>query len=306
MLNFKTTAIILCTLTLLLSMSLSVLALSRNETTTTPDVSPTGTTEGPSKIEAETEKEEPIEDNPGITTGDLTYIETETTPNGIVYDVYADSNGNEYKFLPNGKLLSFYFNRTVDYMLHPENIPNRLTEINENTVVPFAEQFARKLFGNEFDGFTFKEVRRSGTYANYDVWYNLLVGKNDFINAGNCYVSIDYKRGNISHCVLYKHTYEMPNPEILESITKDEVVEYAAKEINSLLDNVDTMEFEETTLVERDGSFALRTSVYFTVNSVIPTDLYHDIYTNNEIDLIPAPDINSLDSYHIYIYYPLS
>lgn len=301
MLKFKATVIIICAVTLLFSITVSALTLINPESAV-PETTVERTPSSMYSYNSGTEKERTFDLSVLSSTpvsNSLTYSGTATEDKNFPLDVYCDTYNNEYFFDKSDNVFAYIkganMHNTVG--VYPDFKQSKdFTGDKSSKAAEIAADFAGKLYGDSFNEYKLTSSKeKNGNF--YDVKFGIPLGEDGLFSRNNCTVRVDVK-GNIIYCV--KSVQSIPDDfdvSLLEGVTEKMLTQYAIKEASAILGEVKTMEIRSMKLRETDNGYAAVTEVFFTLD----TDISNDIFDKYEINLF-----NSLYTYSINIYYPLS
>lgn len=134
----------------------------------------------------------------------ISYSASKTVSNGYSIDIYNDSFGNEYLYSSSDEMVGYRRGNSLHNNSVLENSLTAHEDINSETVVSLAQEFANNLLGTAFSGFVLEEVIDTG--AKYYVLFELPAGEGGFIHARRCSVRVS-SDGVIGSCILSQKTY---------------------------------------------------------------------------------------------------
>ena len=219
---------------------------------------------------------------------------------------YIDVNHNEYTFDAKGNLISTEIYTPIydivdDVTVTPED------NISKNEAKEIGEEYLKKLMGEDFDSYTFKDIFEYD--LSYNVRFETRFGKDGFINGPKCSVNV-YKNGIIEgHNVGDTSFYETFDYSLLDGLTKEDVIGFAEK----VVDEACTSDKEivskkvlncKLSYVDDKPCILVSIKVEATVDTY--NDIYGNVYVNRQ-----HPNIYSIEDYNgrsavgVIVKYPL-
>jgi len=301
MLKSKTILITICIITLTFSIAVSVLALGITENDI-PETKIEKSTSPMYSYNSSIEKERTF-DISKISIKEvsniLTYSGSVTENKDYPLDVYCDTYNNEYLFDNSKDILGYIKSSNINNTIGVYSDFYEGKEFNGDKSLEaanIAANFAGKLYGESFKEYELINSQKiNGNY--YDVSFHIPLDNDGLFSRRSCSVRIDHK-GNVIYCV--KSAYSIPDSfdvSMLDDVTKEKITTHAINEACSILGEAKNLSVFNISIKETDSGAAILTEVLFEIDKPIPQELF-DKYEINAL--------NSINTYCINIYYPLS
>ncbi len=181
----------------------------------------------PAREGAEEEKQY-VNDNGEIK--ELKYSYTLELPNNKYWDVYLDSDKNEYKYDTNGNLAGYSDNLQKGF--NEENEINPYVNSKEKIMASKAEDHFKETYGDRFNGMIFRDYSNESDY--YSISFARVYGKDGFASGATCQVVFN-SDGSIMYSNIYDgEEYDSFNASLCENVTEYEVVARAKENTDEI------------------------------------------------------------------------
>jgi hypothetical protein len=203
----------------------------------------------------------------------LNYLETVDSVAYNDCDVYVDGNGNRYTYDFEGKLMGILYasGTSADLTDNRDGKNTILGEIDLDDAKVIAENYAKQLYADRFDGMEYYSDRITGT-GNYNVTFAKTYGKDNFLCGKYCSVTVN-ENGKVIDCSMLAE-YDMTgfDVKLLDNLTREDVDEYVAEGCEKLFGEAKDVRVNSYELVEKDGELCVQTTVVLNVSKYPSAD----------------------------------
>ena len=196
---------------------------------------------------------------------ELNYKETIVYNEDNKFDVYVDSNQNEYEYSIDGQFVEFRANAmavdTVTGTIDKDTI-------TIDDVRALAPKYVKTIFDEDFDEFEMDEAYYDQSKCVYSVTFTKKHGDNNFIKGQHCFVEI-LPNGSLKSCSFSgQPDYDKFDFNRLNGITENTIDNFVKEQVKTKQDIL-SYEISGVYLVSKDEDFCLRVYVELEYNTGI-------------------------------------